>query len=169
MSSFTVIISDAGDHDEGFRGTALFWQLASRFGAYAELVLDHGWPERHLVFDPFMSGASLDLWGYSTPTSSQWSNGQVVFVAEAKSRVGGSDGLQGLLMALETKQRDPAAEVRSGHERKWAEIFAFAQQPRDEPLVLLLVADSARWWFRVLADGEVMHLDPSDEPIPFMS
>ncbi|MCA9188275.1 MAG: hypothetical protein R3E01_26625 [Pirellulaceae bacterium] len=39
MSSFTVIISDAGDHDEGFRGTALFWQLASRFGAYAELGL----------------------------------------------------------------------------------------------------------------------------------
>jgi len=138
-------------------------------GSYAELVLVHGWPERQLVFDPFMSGAALDLWGYSTPPSSKWSDGQVVFVAEAKSRVGGGDGLGNLRKALEMKQRDAAAEVSGGHERKWAEILAFAQQLTDEPLVLLLVADGARWWFRVTAEGEVMHMEPSDEPIPFMS
>jgi len=32
-------------------------------GAYAELILDRGWEPSMLVFDPFFSGAALDLWG----------------------------------------------------------------------------------------------------------
>jgi len=36
---FTVVLSDDGGHDRGFRGTSAFWWLATRFGAYAELGL----------------------------------------------------------------------------------------------------------------------------------
>ncbi len=36
---FTVVLSDAGEHDEGVRGTRLFWWFASNFFAYAELGL----------------------------------------------------------------------------------------------------------------------------------
>lgn len=39
MNRYTVVISDVAKHDQGFRGTTAFWQLASRFGAYAELGL----------------------------------------------------------------------------------------------------------------------------------
>lgn len=39
MDRYTVIISDFGKHDRGYRGTKTFWSLASIFGAYAELGL----------------------------------------------------------------------------------------------------------------------------------
>ena len=39
MTHYTVVISDAADHDAGFRGTRSFWWLAGHFGAYAELGL----------------------------------------------------------------------------------------------------------------------------------
>ena len=39
MRQYTIVISDAAEHDTGFRGTKAFWWLASRFGAYAELGL----------------------------------------------------------------------------------------------------------------------------------
>ena len=39
MAHYTVVISDAADHDSGFRGTKSFWWLAGQFGAYAELGL----------------------------------------------------------------------------------------------------------------------------------
>lgn len=157
------LVGREGDH------VKLHNEVLIHVGVYAELVLDHGWPERHLVFDPFISGAALDLWGYSAPTFGQWSDGQVVFVAEAKSRVGGGDGLENLLAALKAKQGDPAADVSKGHERKWAEILAFARQSPEQSLVLLLVAEGARWWFRATADGEALHMEPSDAPIPFTS
>lgn len=39
MDHYTVVISDACDHDAGFRGTQPYWWLARHFGAYAELGL----------------------------------------------------------------------------------------------------------------------------------
>ena len=39
MDRYTVVISDVGKHDQGYRGTRAFWWLATRFGAYAELGL----------------------------------------------------------------------------------------------------------------------------------
>jgi len=39
MVPYTIVISDAEDHDAGVRGTRAFWWLASRAGAYAELGL----------------------------------------------------------------------------------------------------------------------------------
>ena len=39
MAHYTIVISDAEDHDAGFRGTDAFWWLAGHFGAYAELGL----------------------------------------------------------------------------------------------------------------------------------
>ena len=39
MTRYTVVISDAGDHDAGFKGTRTYWWLAGQFGAYAELGL----------------------------------------------------------------------------------------------------------------------------------
>lgn len=39
MTHFTVVISDAADHDSGFRGSKPYWWLAGHFGAYAELGL----------------------------------------------------------------------------------------------------------------------------------
>jgi hypothetical protein len=36
---YTVVLSDVAKHDAGFRGTRAFWNLATYFGAYAELGL----------------------------------------------------------------------------------------------------------------------------------
>ena len=39
MVPYTIVISDAKDHDAGIRGTRAFWWLASRAGSYSELGL----------------------------------------------------------------------------------------------------------------------------------
>ena len=39
MKQYTVVISDVGDYDAGFRGTKAFWWLSSYLGAYAQLSL----------------------------------------------------------------------------------------------------------------------------------
>ena len=39
MVPYTIVISDADDHDAGLRGTRAFWWLASRAGSYSELGL----------------------------------------------------------------------------------------------------------------------------------
>lgn len=39
MVPYTIVISDADDHDAGVRGTRAFWWLASRAGSYSELGL----------------------------------------------------------------------------------------------------------------------------------
>lgn len=39
MHQYTVVISDVGKHDHGYRGSRTYWTLASHFGAYAELGL----------------------------------------------------------------------------------------------------------------------------------
>lgn len=89
-------------------------------GAYAELVLDHGWTPAQIVFDPFFSGDALDLWGYDAP--GQGPTGNIVFAAEAKARVAGSNGLDVLLRALRLKESDPEAAITKNHEAKWREL-----------------------------------------------
>ena len=39
QAPYTVVISDVRNHDTGMRGTDLYWRLAARYGAYAELGL----------------------------------------------------------------------------------------------------------------------------------
>lgn len=39
MAPYTIVISDDAEHDAGFRSTRLYWSLAKRLGAYAELWL----------------------------------------------------------------------------------------------------------------------------------
>jgi len=122
--------------------------------AYAELVLDHGWAQDRLVFDPFMNGAALDLWGYAEKPNGPWNEGRIVFAAEAKSRVKGGDGLNALVRAFETLEADPDARVGAGHLRKWNELAALTKATTGS-IELLLVANEARWWFdaRWVDDG----------------
>lgn len=116
-------------------------------GAYAELILDHGWTPDRLVFDPFISGAALDLWGFADPPrpAQPWWSGKIVFTAEAKARTTGSDSLASLARAFDRLQSDPASKVAPGQLRKWHELVRIVNE--HGPLRLLLIADSARWWY----------------------
>ena len=65
---------------------ALHTEVLVHVGAYAELVLDHGWDAECIAFDPFIRGAALDLWGFAErPGDGEpWWEGKITFVAEAK-------------------------------------------------------------------------------------
>lgn len=128
---------------------AVHTEVLVHVGAYAELVLDHGWRPQCIAFDPFIRGAALDLWGFAeTPQSDQaWWQGRITFVAEAKARVGGSDSLTALAAAFERLEQDGSAAADRGHLRKWYELRSVVQQ--HGPVDLLLAADGARWWYAV--------------------
>ena len=120
--------------------------------AFAELVLDKGWDPECIVFDPFIRGAALDLWGFDAPRRSaeNWWDGRIRFVAEAKARVMGADGLSALAAAFERLQRDPTAVTAPGHRRKWRELTTIVSQHGS--IEVLLVADGARWWYDATPD-----------------
>ena len=125
--------------------------------AYAELVLDLGWPQDRLVFDPFVRGAALDLWGFAGTPGDHWWEGEVIFAAEAKARVDGGDGLRSLLTSLNRQAADPQAAANSNHSAKWKELVTLTA---DRDLELLLVADGARWWFIASRAGSTVNLAP---------
>lgn len=130
---------------------ALHTEVLIHITSYAELVLDHGWDESCLVFDPFVRGAALDLWGFAGAADGPWWEGDVILASEAKARVDGPDGLRSLLASLQELSSDPATRASNNHLAKWREIVTLT---RDRDISLLLVADSARWWFRVSRQGE---------------
>jgi hypothetical protein len=103
-------------------GVKLHNEVLIHVTAYADLVLDHGWEPTRLVFDPFFASDALDLWGYAdAPSSDSWRDGDIVFAAEAKSRVDGADGLRSLLRAFERLNEDPSGRIPPGLRRKWEE------------------------------------------------
>lgn len=129
---------------------ALHTEVLIHITSYAELVLDHGWEESCLVFDPFVRGAALDLWGFAGAADGPWWEGEVTFASEAKARVDGRDGLRSLLASLLALSIDPATRASNNHLAKWREIVTLT---RDRDIDLLLVADGARWWYRVSRQG----------------
>ncbi|WP_353952523.1 hypothetical protein V6K52_03500 [Knoellia sp. S7-12] len=130
---------------------ALHTEVLVHITSYAELVLDHGWEESCLVFDPFVRGAALDLWGFARAADGPWWEGEITFASEAKARVDGPDGLRSLLASLLALSSDPATSASNNHLAKWREIVTLT---RDRDINLLLVADGARWWYRVSRHGE---------------
>lgn len=137
-------------------GVKLHNEVLIHVTAYAELVLDHGWDPSRLVFDPFFANDALDLWGFDAPPAGgSWRDGSIVFAAEAKARVKGSDGLGALTHAFDTLGADPTAPVDKGHRRKWGELVRLTE---DHPVRLLLVADGARWWYSAFRDGDTLKL-----------
>lgn len=114
---------------------------------YAELVLDYGWPQDRIVFDPFFANDALDLWGYDAPPTEpdRWREGTIIFAAEAKSRVDGGDGLRSLAAAFERLSSDPSAKCAKGQKRKWDELVLLT---RERTIEVLLAADGARWWYK---------------------
>lgn len=137
-------------------GVKLHNEVLIHVSAYAELILDHGWNPDRLVFDPFFTDDHLDLWGYAeAPRGADWRDGDVVFAAEAKSRVKGADGLQALRRTFDRLAEDPEELVPDGHRHKWNEIVRLT---RDHPIELLLVADSARWRYVASANGPSVNL-----------
>lgn len=130
---------------------ALHTEVLIHITSYAELILDHGWEENCVVFDPFVRGAALDLWGFAEPPDGQWWEGEITFASEAKARVDGPDGLSSLLTSLLALSSDPATPASNNHLAKWREIITLT---RDRDIDLLLVADGARWWYRVSRQGE---------------
>jgi hypothetical protein len=136
-------IASSTDH------VAVHTEVLVHVGAYAELVLDYGWSQDCLAFDPFTRGAALDLWGFKKPVApgESWWDGTITFVAEAKARVAGPDSLNGLAMAFERLQGDSNVTVHPGHRRKWEGLVTIVGH--HGPVELLRVADSARWWYDV--------------------
>lgn len=133
-------------------------------GAYAELILDRGWKPSMLVFDPFFSGAALDLWGYAKPaeTGSRLRDGRITFVAEAKARLHGRDSLSALSSAFERLQRDHSVVVEDGHRRKWQELVDIVS--KNGTVKMLLAADGVRWWYEVRPNGTSVSLHRISEP-----
>jgi hypothetical protein len=140
------LIGREGDH------TKLHTEVLIHLGAYAELVLDFGWPQSAIVFDPFFSGGALDLWGYTQETG-----GDVVLGVEAKARGTGPDGLDSLLRSFHKREADPSARIPHNHAAKWHEISGFTLQ---RPITVLLVADGVRWWFTAERHGPSLHFTP---------
>lgn len=139
-------------------GVKLHTEVLIHVAAYAELVLDHDWKPDRLVFDPFFGGDALDIWGYAAgPKGSSWRDGDIIFAAEAKSRVQGADGLQSLLSAFERLNGDRSPLVPIGQRRKWEEVLRLTSQ---HPIQLLLVADGARWWFSASQNQNGLLLEP---------
>lgn len=140
----------------------LHTEVLVHVGAFAELVLDLGWDTSQLVFDPFMRGAALDLWGYADPPAHgrPWSEGRIVFAAEAKARTTGSDSLSSLVVSFQRLENDPDAAIGSGHRRKWDELARIVGE--HGPIELLLVADGARWWYDVAAAPRGIRLTARD-------
>ncbi|MGP3965127.1 hypothetical protein ACTWPT_55185 [Nonomuraea sp. 3N208] len=147
------LIGRNGDH------VKLHTEVLIHVGAYAELVLDHGWAPERLIFDPFFSGAALDLWGYDGPPGAgDPQAGDIVFAAEAKTRQDGVDGLTALLRSLQLLAADPTHQPsHKGHLPKWRELVRLTAR---HPIELLLVANEARWWFTAQAAGGAVELIP---------
>jgi hypothetical protein len=137
---------------------ALHTEVLVHLGAYAELLLDHDWTPDRLVFDPFISGAALDLWGFAEPPrpAQPWWEGRIVFTAEAKARTAGADSLASLARAFDQLQSDPSAVIDPGQLRKWHELVRIVGE--HGPVSLLLVADSARWWYDAIPGPDGVRL-----------
>lgn len=59
---------------------AVHTEVLIHVGALAELVLDHRWSPDRIVFDPFIRGAALDLWGFDEPArNEEWVEGKSDF------------------------------------------------------------------------------------------
>ncbi|MCW2881055.1 MAG: hypothetical protein JWQ95_5155 [Sphaerisporangium sp.] len=147
------LVGRNGDH------VKLHTEVLIHVGAYAELILDHSWAPDRLVFDPFFSGAALDLWGYAEPPGAgDPQSGDIVFAAEAKTRQDGGDGLTALLRSLQLLAADPTHQPpNKGHLPKWRELVRLTAH---HPIELLLVADGARWWFTAQPSGGTIELIP---------
>ena len=127
--------------------------------SYAELVLDYGWEENCLVLDPFVRGAALDLWGFARAAEGPWWEGE--FSSSLKQRLEWMVRTDSARCSpLRALSSDPAAEARHNHLAKWREIVTLS---RDRDIDLLLVADGARWWYRVSRQGESVLLSAVNE------
>ena len=116
-------------------GVAVHMEYLIHIGAYAELVLDHGWARGALEFER----GEFDIVGLGTDDKES-------LLVEAKARAEGSDSLAALRDSLLAASADEAFHISvDNHRRKWEQLCRVVA---DKPVDVLLVADSARWWFR---------------------
>lgn len=133
-------------------GVSVNLEYIIQIGATAELILDHGWPSQQVGFEQ----GEFDAVTYDETA------GRIVLAMEAKARAVGSDSLEKLVRAWLGFVSDPAADLNNNAGRKWREL---AKLCRDEPVVVWLVADGARWILtaRAGADGRPI-LSPGGSP-----
>ncbi len=120
--------------------TALHTEYLIHIGAYAELILDHGWAPASLDFE---CGA-FDVEG---------GDHRLLLLVEAKARVDGptSDTLKALRNALLSRARDPSVVLSVNHRNKWDRLVVLT---KGGPVWLWLVADDARWSYVVRRHGD---------------
>jgi hypothetical protein len=110
---------------------ALHTEYLIQIGAYAELVLDHGWPPERLDFE---CGA-FDIEGGGE---------RLTLAVEAKARVLPSTGdtLTAIRDAFLAREKDPDYPLKPNHLHKWDRLFELCSAGL---VWLWLVADGARW------------------------
>lgn len=115
-------------------GVALHTEYLVHLGSVAELVEDHGWHLGDLAFEQ----GEWDILGLDAD--------RVTLAVEAKARAlrPATDSLESLRDSLLARSRDPEVVIPANHDRKWRALADYCQRG---PVVVLLVASGARWWF----------------------
>jgi hypothetical protein len=130
-------------------GVAVNLEYVVQIGATAELVLDHRWLADAIEFER----GEFDALGNR--------NGRRVLAMEAKVRATGPDSLHGMLSSWLKMLADPSLDRRTKAGRKLDELTRLCSAG---PVVVWLVADSARWALSArLIDG-VLTLEPAGPP-----
>jgi len=136
------------------RATTLHLEYLIQIGAYAELILDHGWSPASLDFE---CGA-FDVEG---------GDPRIYLAVEAKARVlpPTGDTLTALRDSLVGSAQTGRPPSSSNHANKWSRLVELT---RGGPVWLWLVADRARWSYVARQDelGRVS-LHPVGQPPTF--
>jgi hypothetical protein len=129
---------------------ALHTEYLIQIGAYAELVLDHGWPPGNLDFE-------------CGPFDIEGGEGRVTLTVEAKARVlpATGDTLTSIRDAFMARQIDPGYPLKPNHLHKWDRLLELTSQG---PVWLWLVADGARWPYVARSDGTGLSLTEIPDP-----
>jgi hypothetical protein len=130
--------------------TALHTEYLIQIGAYAELVLDRGWPPAKLDFE-------------CGPFDIEGGEGRVTLAVEAKARVlpPTGDTLTTIRDAFMARQIDPDYPLKPNHLHKWDRLLELSSQG---PVWLWLVADGARWSYAARNDGSGLSLAEMADP-----
>lgn len=129
---------------------ALHTEYLIQIGAYAELILDHGWPPEILDFE-------------CGPFDVEGGEDRITLAVEAKARVlpPTGDTLTSIRDAFMARQTDPDYPMKDNHRRKWERLEDLTSAG---PVWLWLVADGARWSYVAKRNGERLVLTESEDP-----
>jgi hypothetical protein len=134
-------------------GVALHTEYLIHFGAAGELVTYFGWPSDRVLVEVGEFDAAVEI------------GLQTIIAMEAKARVEGSDGLSRLMESFLKFAESPQPPVpNDNHSRKYVDLV---RRCAEGPVILWLVADSARWTFNVSRNGSKLQF--AETPISYLN